>query len=1386
MQPASNAPESMLPILARRREIEDALRSHPVIVVCGETGSGKTTQLPRIALESMGAWVGSSARAGERGTATGGLIGHTQPRRLAARSVAARIAQEMGQRLGEADVGVKVRFNDQTSARTRIKVMTDGILLAELATDPELRAYGAIIIDEAHERSLNIDFLLGYLRELVPRRLDLRVIVTSATIEPKRLSDYFAAGIGDKVPIIEVSGRTFPIQVRYRGEASNDDAAAGVGELDYDAIADAAEELISPRTGAPGDILVFLPGEREIRLARDAIARRRLDVTTLPLFSRLTDQEQDVIFDPSAASGRRRIILATNIAETSLTVPGIRHVIDTGVARLSRYDAAKKVQRLPVEAVSRASADQRSGRCGRLGPGVCIRLYSETSYRSRPAFTEPEIRRTSLASVILHMKSLGTRLRPIERFEFLDAPDAGAIQDGYETLFELGAIEAGTGTGMGASAAAKIDWSRAEVTPIGCRLARLPVDPRIGRMLVAAQSEGTLEETLVLAGVLSIQDPRERPMGKQEDADRAHAVFRHPDSDFLVLLNIWDQYAHEAASGRGGLGAWCRDRFVSPARMREWTETVRQLRSMTRDLQHLPGADDDAEIETDEDEDVISGPDSIGKLKSPSQRREDAIHRTLLTGLISNVACREGASGSFEYRGVRGNVVHLFPGSVLFKRGPKWIMAAEVVQTTRLFARTAGRIEPEWIEELAGHMFRVVRTDPHLDVATGHVCAWERVTMSTIVVVPRREVRIGAIQPDVAREVFVRDALGKARWELDSAFMHHNREVLRGVERVEAKLRRHGALVGDDVIAAWFEARVPAGINTPEAFEAWRARAEREPPGLLMISLADVVNDAFRAALDPIAYPDTITVDAGGEAVECAVDYSLSPGKDADGITFTLPLMAIPDVSEDTLAWLVPGWLPALVQAMLKTLAKPVRAAVEHVAPLSEVAEACAVAMAFRRGSIEHSLSEAVQVLFEVEVPPTGFQRRALPTYLHPRVRVVDAQGVSMGVDRDLSALQQRFAARAQKERASREPGLVEQHGLTDWTFGALQGATPEAGGETAELHAAGFPALIDAGESVSLVRLASFDEAAARTILGVRRLFALRCREEVSFSIEAMPRWHEMCSQYGQLGTSSELRDALTVLVAGRAYLDGQSLPRTKDEFEDRAAAGSARLHMLAREVSEVLGTMLEHRHKVAHRLSGGTSRLWAESVADMREQAAYLMPRRFLFLVSWERLRRYPVYAQSMRERLFSLRDEGIKVSTELLRIFHPHWKRFTGYVAARMSQERAAQLERESQASESAPGTGASASRAKTPLPQSRRAAPTVNVDAGEWAMQPGRLGGAIDAYRWALEELRVGLFTPGLTGSNAVVPPTSKQVEAMWEMAIAARADQAKSKPKPGRR
>lgn len=1317
MPPSTPAPrfDQPLPILERREEIASAIRDHQVVIVTGETGSGKTTQLPQICL-AMG-----------RGSM--GMIGHTQPRRLAARSVATRIAEELSVPLGGA-VGVKVRFTDRTSDRTVVKIMTDGILLAETQNDADLRAYSTIILDEAHERSLNIDFLLGYLKLLLPRRLDLRVVVTSATIEPGRFAKFFANN-GVDAPIINVSGRMYPVEVRYRPVEDR-----GENRLDPRGVADAIEDVLLLRRyesdPRDGDVLVFLPGEGEIRQVGEELRRSGVDADVLSLFSRLSNEEQDRIFHPG---DRRRVVLATNVAETSLTVPRVRYVVDAGLARISRYDARAKVERLPIEPISQASANQRSGRCGRVAAGVAVRLYSEASYRERAVFTDPEIRRTNLASVILHLMSLN--LGAIEQFPFLDPPDAHAVRDGYETLFELGAIDRKPDDALPTQGEASDEplarLHGAKLTEVGRQLVRLPVDPRVGRMLLAGADLGALREVVVLAAALSIQDPRERVGGMQDAADRAQAVFRHESSDFLSLLKMWDQFLHAAETfGASALREWCRTHFLSYVRVREWIDTHDQLRGIAEEL----------DLEWND---------------APAS--DDAIHKSLLTGLISNVACRDEGHASYDYRGVRGNVVSIFPGSVLFKKNPKWIMAAEIVQTTKLYARTNAKIEPAWIEEVAGHMFQRQLSDKHFDAETQEPSAWERVTMNGIVVVPRRRVAIATLDDVAARAMFIREGLAKARFAKNAAFTRHNRAVLDRAKSAEAKLRRRGLLQSEDDLAAWFEERLPTPVCNPSSFWAWfgdEASAKSLSTKTLEISLADVLKPDAALASDPRAFPDALMLEASGEVIECALHYAFEPGKDRDGVTVRLPLLSLHGLTPQRAEWLVPGMLEGKVVALLKGLPKAVRTTLEKAVDLSELSrELCAV-LEFGVGSLASALREALHVLRGLDVPTDAWMMQGVPPHAQLRVEVVDREGNELATGRDLAALRERLAVRYERAVANAARERYERQGIREWDFGVLiDHVDVEHGGGIVRA----FPALGDDGESVSLTLLASAEVAAAETGRGVRRLFAMTCGEEISHRLHAIGSWPDVCKWYKAIGTIHELEDAVSCLIVERAFLSAQAPVRSREEFERRQQEQWGRLPQATIEVVDVVAKSLEPRFRVAHRIAGGTPRLWANSIAELREHAAYLMPDGFLRLVAWERLREYARYSQGMWERLLRLREDGSGTESASLATIGPYWKNFTGWVSRRMAVEKA---EREAAGESALP---AKKNKVKAPLPQARRVSARVNLDAGTWSMQPGKMPAALAEYRWALEEYRLSLFAPELArGVKASV--LAKTLDELW--------------------
>ena len=1021
--PAITYPE--LPVSDRRDELAKAINDNQVVVVAGETGSGKTTQLPKICLE-----LGRGIR---------GTIGHTQPRRLAARTVAQRIADELGTSLGDA-VGYTVRFTDQASDRTLVKLMTDGILLAEIQRDRRLLRYDTLILDEAHERSLNIDFLLGYLRELLPRRPDLKVIVTSATIEPGRFAAHF-----NGAPIVEVSGRTYPVEIRYRPlevEAVADDDTDDPDDPDHEivrtemrdqteAIVDAIAEL---EKEPPGDVLVFLSGEREIRDTSEAL-RSSFDEHTevLPLYARLPTAEQQKVFAPHTG---RRVVLATNVAETSLTVPGIRYVVDPGTARISRYSRRTKVQRLPIEPISQASAAQRAGRSGRVAPGVCIRLYSGEDFASRPRFTDPEILRTNLAAVILQMAAL--QLGDIEQFPFLDPPDARSIRDGVLLLQELGAFD-----------------RAGAITELGRRLARLPVDPRIGRMILQADAEGCVREVLVLAAALSIPDPRERPADRDEAARQKHARFADERSDFISYLNLW-RYLREQRKERSGnaFRRMCREEFLHYLRIREWQDLTGQLRSIARDI---------GIRESDEDADPTS------------------IHAALTAGLLSHIGLREGDSR--DYTGARNTKFVLAPGSVLTKRPPRWVVVAELVETSRLYGRIAARIEPEAVERIAGHLVQRSYSEPHWDPQRGAVMAYERVTLYGLPLVPRRRVNYAQIEPELARELFIRHALVEGDWQTRHHFFRDNARLREELEEIEERARRRDLIVGDDDIYAFYDARVPAEVVSARHFDAWWRKQRHRTPDLLTLTRDDLLRTEDTAGDQPDTWQ------AGD--LSLPVTYRFEPGAEDDGITVHVPVEVLARLGGDEFAWHVPALREELVTALIRSLPKDLR---RNFVPAPDTARAVLATLEPGTEPLLRSLQRALQRRTGVLVPIDAFDLDKLPSHLRVTFAVESADGSEVARGKDLEALQEQLAAPARQAVAEAVADGLERSGLRGWPddLDELPRTVERvSGGHTVR----GFPAFVDMKSTVDVRVFATTAEQDAVMGPGVRRLLRLTVR---------------------------------------------------------------------------------------------------------------------------------------------------------------------------------------------------------------------------------------------------------------------------------------------------
>ncbi len=990
-----------LPVSARRDDLLRAIGAHQVVIVAGQTGSGKTTQLPKICLE-LGR----------------GAIAHTQPRRIAARTVAARIAEELGVQLGGA-VGYAVRFDDRSDAGTRVRLMTDGLLLAEIQRDRLLRRYDTIILDEAHERSLNIDFLLGYLKQLLPQRPDLKLVITSATIDTRRFSEHFGGA-----PVVEVSGRTYPVEVRYRPLVEEDDPV--------DAIGDAVEELLLE---APGDVLVFLSGEREIRDTAEALAGRLPKATAiLPLYARLSPAEQQRVFAPH---GERRVVLATNVAETSLTVPGIGAVVDPGSARISRYSARLKVQRLPIEPISQASANQRMGRCGRTSNGICIRLYSEQDFADRPAFTDPEILRTSLAAVILQMEALG--LGEIEDFGFLDPPDRRQIRDGKALLHELGALDP------------EAKDRRKRLTALGRRLAQLPVDPRIGRMVLEAGRAGCADEVVVIAAALSIQDPRVRPVDKRAEADEQHLRFRDERSDFLAYLNLWRHLrAEQKTLSRNGFRKQCHAGYLHYMRVREWQDLAGQLRQAAR---------------------------NVGVTINEQPATPDDVHRALLAGLLSHVGLRDG--GRREYDGARGARFMLSPGSALARKPPVWVMVSELVETTRLLGHTAAQIQPRWIEPLADHLLKRTYSEPRWERKRGSVVATERATLYGVPVVAARTVPYGAVDPVLSRELFIRHALLAGDWSARHRFLQDNRELLDDVEQLEHRARRRDIVAGEQELYDFYERRIPEHVVSGAHFDRWWKDERRRNPGLLNYTRELLVGDA---GIDERALPDTWRQ---GPELELALSYRFEPGAPDDGITVDVPLSALMSMRDSGFDWLVPGLREELVIALIRSLPKELR---RPLVPIPETAALVVAGLRPRRGALVDAVARELERVRGVRVEAGQFDLARLPAHLRTRFAVHDEQGATIAAGEDLDALREQVRPRLRAQLAAAS-ARYERSGLRDWTIGELPRSIALAGtGDAVRAH----PALVDEGVSVGVRALETPAAQAAAMHAGTRRLLAL------------------------------------------------------------------------------------------------------------------------------------------------------------------------------------------------------------------------------------------------------------------------------------------------------
>jgi ATP-dependent helicase HrpA len=1069
--PAVTYPEQ-LPVSQKRDAIADAIRDHQVVIVAGETGSGKTTQIPKICLD-----LGRGVR---------GMIGHTQPRRIAARTVAERVADELDSPLGEA-VGWKVRFTDQVNPdATFVKLMTDGILLAEIQTDRELRAYDTIIIDEAHERSLNIDFLLGYLAQLLPKRPDLKVVITSATIDPERFSRHF----GD-APIIEVSGRTYPVEVRYRPLLEEDGEDADRDQIT--AITDAVEELMAE---GKGDILVFLSGEREIRDTADALEKKKYRFTeVLPLYARLSHAEQHRVFQQHTG---RRIVLATNVAETSLTVPGIKYVIDPGFARISRYSHRTKVQRLPIEPISQASANQRKGRCGRTSDGICIRLYSEDDFDARPEFTDAEILRTNLASVILQMTAAG--LGDIEKFPFIDPPDHRNIRDGVQLLQELGALDP-----------AQKD-PRKRLTEMGRKLAQLPVDPRLARMVLEADKNGCAREVMVIAAALSIQDPRERPADKQTQADQQHARFRDETSDFLAFLNLW-RYLREQQKERGSSSfrRMCKQEYLNFLRIREWQDIYTQLRTVAKQMG----------IHLNED-------DAPG----------DRIHQSLLAGLLSHVGMKDVKDGAKnEYLGARNAKFAIFPGSALFKKPPRFVMSAELVETSRLWARVNARIEPEWVEPLAGHLLKRTYSEPHWEKDQAAVMAYEKVTLYGVPIVAQRKVNYGRIDPEVSRELFIRNALVEGDWRTHHKFFADNRKLLTEVEELEHRARRRDILVDDETLFDFYDQRIPEHVVSGAHFDSWWKHKRHEQPDFLDFEREMLINEKA-GAVTKDDYPDSWRQGP----LKFRVTYQFEPGADADGVTVHIPLQVLNQVTDEGFDWQIPGLREEVVTELIRSLPKPIR---RHYVPAPNYAKAFLERAVPLQEPLEVTMARELKRMVGVPFEAEDFDWSKVPDHLKITFRITDERRRKLAEDKDLEALKLRLKPKARKAlsqaaaaTAERRGGeSLERSGLTDWTIGTLTRVfeTRRAGQPVKA-----YPALVDDGDTVSVRLFDTEAEQAQAMWMGTRRLILRNIPvNPAKFASEKLTNQQKLALSANPHGSIQALFDDCATAAADRLIAD-------------------------------------------------------------------------------------------------------------------------------------------------------------------------------------------------------------------------------------------------------
>ena len=1167
-----------LPVNERQDDICKAIDEHQVIILCGETGSGKTTQLPKLCLKM--------------GRGTFGMIGHTQPRRIAARSVASRIAEELNSELGES-VGYKIRFADKLNKNSHIKVMTDGILLAEIQNDPFLQSYDTLIIDEAHERSLNIDFILGYLKQLLPKRPDLKIIITSATIDPERFAKHF-----EDAPIIEVSGRTYPVEVRYRPLNSDDENETKKDQ--QQAILNAVDELSHEASSntSSGDILIFLSGERQIREAAEALRKHHPDNTEIiPLFSRLSNAEQQKVFKSHSL---RRIILATNVAETSLTIPGIQYVIDTGYARISRYSYRTKVQRLPIEKISQASANQRKGRCGRTSDGICIRLYSEDDFNNRQVFTDAEILRTNLASVILQMHNI--RLGNIEKFPFIDKPDSRLVKDGYQLLDELQAMH------------------KQSITPIGKILSRFPIEPRYARMLIAANEFSCLNEVLIIVSALSIADPRERPMDKQQQADQAHSQFKDEKSDFIAYLNLWNFYQEQRQHlSQNKLRKLCKASFLSYTRILEWRDIHSQLLNQCNEVKY--------KINT-----TVAG--------------YDAIHQALLSGLLSHAGLKNEDG---EYQGARNNVFAIFPGSNLRKKRPLWIMASEMLETQRHYGLTVAQIDPLWLEKQASHLIKKSYFEAHWEKRPAQVAAYEKSTLYGLVINPRKKINYGPIDPEFSRELYIRGAFVNREYSGHAAFFNHNEKLFSDIEKLEHQSRRQDVLVDDEVVYQFYDECIPTGIYNSKKFDSWRKEAEKENAQILFLSREYLMQHSAGDITEE-QYPKQLIVNNA----PLPLSYHFDPSSEDDGVTLTVPVALLNTLEPVQFEWLIPALLREKITHLIKTLPKNLR---KSFVPVPQYADACIEAITDRSSPLLYTLSQQLTQISGIKIPDDAWQIDSLDAHFFMRFDIRDQHNKKIAHGRNLSALQESLSQEVSKQFSNNIEWDIEQKGLNDWSFGTLPAVINKT---LNSLNIKGYPALQDDEDSVSIVVVDT--EAQAQEIHhdGLKRLYLLNLKQEVKYLNKNLPNIQKMCMNYASVGGCNDLKHAIVDSSIERSFFSTKNPIRDKDSFSENFRQGSNNLVNNANEICEILSNAFDSYHKIKKQLKKNTKPNWLVSLNDIQSQLEHLIYEDFIYYTPTEYLNQYPRYLQAIQQRLDKLQETAER-DRKYTNSLNKYWEHF-----------------------------------------------------------------------------------------------------------------------------